>query len=239
MFVSDTPRRAARLRHFIEEAGFSLRIASPDQVRREEETGSGTEAHSRSTVGGPDVLLGADLTIVDLSHGPGQSVPTLAWLRARLGPGASILAVGRGAERARIGALEAGADDHLPLPIDLELFVAQLRAFARRARARVVEELALGNLVLNRLTRTLTVDGVARTLTARGFTLLEFLLQHRSRVASREELLQRVLHVQFDPGTNVLEVNITRLRATLARSGANVRILAEREVGYVIQENPS
>ena len=175
------------------------------------------------------------VVLFELGSRAGHDLSDLAAFRAHAGGDVLVLALGHGGRRAHLRALDAGADDYLSLPLDAQLLSARLRAFARLANSIVRGQLRLGNLVLDRLTRSLIVGARRTHLTPREYGMLEFLLLQPGRVCARSDLLQEVLHVRHDPGTNVLEVNIARVRARLTRAGANLRIRAERESGYVIE----
>jgi DNA-binding response OmpR family regulator len=81
------------------------------------------------------------------------------------------------------------------------------------------------------------VDGVEVRLTAKELPLLEHLLLRAGEVVSRTELLERVWDMHFDPGSNVVDVNVTRIRSKLDRAGADVKIIARRGVGFVLEES--
>ena len=133
-----------------------------------------------------------------------------------------------------VHALDAGADDYVTKPVSVELLRARVRALMRRGGAQRTENLALGNLVLNRLGRQLFVNGREVRLTAKELPLLEQLLLHADEVVSRTELLERVWDMHFDPTSNVVDVNVTRIRRKLQAAGANVVIEARRGVGFVL-----
>jgi DNA-binding response OmpR family regulator len=82
--------------------------------------------------------------------------------------------------------------------------------------------------------RRATVADVELTLTAKEFALLEYLIVNRWTTIARKELLEKVWRLDFDPGTNIVDVNVARLRAKLLARGATCRLDTERGVGYVL-----
>jgi DNA-binding response OmpR family regulator len=133
-----------------------------------------------------------------------------------------------------VRALDAGADDYVTKPVVIDQLRARIRALVRRGGAQRTETIALGNLVLNRLSRQVLVNGTEVRLTAKELPLLEHLLLRADQVVTRTELLERVWDMHFDPGSNVVDVNVTRIRKKLADAGAAVRIVARRGMGFVL-----
>ena len=134
-----------------------------------------------------------------------------------------------------VRALDAGADDYIRKPPVLEEFQARVRALVRRGGTQRAEQITCGNVVLNRLTRQLFVNGVEVALTAKELPLLEQLLLHRDIVITRTQLLERVWDMHYDPGSNVVDVNVARIRRKLTAAQADVVISARRGVGFVLQ----
>jgi DNA-binding response OmpR family regulator len=114
---------------------------------------------------------------------------------------------------------------------------ARARALVRRGGARRLDQLAVANLRLDRATRDVRVDGDEITVTPREIAILEHLMLHRGEVVARTTLLGEVFGMQFDPGSNIVDVNVARLRKKLTAAGARVRIVARRGVGFMIVES--
>lgn len=177
-----------------------------------------------------------DIVVLDLSLPDGNGLQVLQALR-REGRATPIMILTGTTDKAMtVRALDAGADDYVTKPLMIDEFRARLRALVRRGGAKRTEQLACGNVTLNRLTRQLFVHGAEVTLTAKELPLLEHLLLHADEVISRSELLERVWDMHFDPGSNVVDVNVARIRKKLAGAGADIKIASRRGVGFVLSQ---
>lgn len=176
-----------------------------------------------------------DCIVLDLGL-PDQHGVTVVQTLRRAGRDTPVLVLTGSADGpTTVHTLDAGADDYVTKPVSVELLRARIRALVRRGGAQRTENLALGNLVLNRLGRQLFVKGAEVRLTAKELPLLEQLLLHAGEVVSRTELLERVWDMHFDPTSNVVDVNVTRIRRKLQAAGADVVIEARRGVGFVVK----
>lgn len=128
--------------------------------------------------------------------------------------------------------LDSGADDYLTKPFDMDILKARVRALVRRGGASRTERLALGDVVVDRLVHEARVSGKLIALTPKEFSLLEHLLLHAEQVVTRTTLLEKVWDLHFDPGSNVVDVHMARLRTKLRRTHATAQITTVRGVGY-------
>ena len=175
-----------------------------------------------------------DLIVLDLGLPDGNGLSVVQALRRDSRTAPIMILTGTLDKATTVLALDAGADDYITKPIIVEEFRARVRALIRRGGAQRSEQLVCGNVVLNRLTRQLFVAGAEVTLTAKELPLLEHLLLHRNEVVTRAELLERVWDMHFDPGSNVVDVNVARIRKKLADANADIRIGARRGMGFVL-----
>lgn len=133
----------------------------------------------------------------------------------------------------RIGGLDAGADDYLTKPFDLDELAARLRALGRRASGRAEAVLRHGDIVLDPAARTVEQNNAPVELSAREFALLQMLLENAGRVLTRERLEEGLYGWFMEVESNTLEVHIHHLRRKLGKE--LIRTL--RGIGYMIPED--
>lgn len=146
-----------------------------------------------------------------------------------------VLLTARGGVTERIEGLELGADDYLAKPFSMQELVARLRAVLRRRTGDGLPLQTCGDLVLNPASREVRRAGVRLELTPREFALLEVLLRTLGRPVTRVEIAQSVWGLQFDSGTNVVDVAIQRLRRKVDAPFPVKLIQTVRSLGYSIQ----
>ena len=134
----------------------------------------------------------------------------------------------------RVLGLDAGADDYLVKPFEIEELVARINALLRRSAGHT--QLRVGPLAIDRAGRRALLDGKALDLTTREFALLLHLARKSEQVVSRSELLSQVWSIQFDPESNVVEVHISRLRDKLEGHSWMIETLRGR--GYRLRTQP-
>ena len=137
----------------------------------------------------------------------------------------------------RVRGLKAGADDYLVKPFAFSELVARIEVLLRRARppeSSAVLELA--DLEVDLLRRRATRGGTRLDLTAREFALLALLLRRQGEVLSRTEIAEQVWDVNFDYGTNVIDVAVRRLRGKLVAPFEQPLLHTVRGMGYVLEE---
>jgi len=134
----------------------------------------------------------------------------------------------------RVHGLELGADDYLVKPFALVELLARVRALSRRKQAIVDRKLTHGPLVLDRDSRRAWLANKPVEVSAREWTLLEYLLTSKEKVASKEQLRQAVSGWDDDLSDNAIEVYVSRLRGKLEPGG--IRIRTVRGFGYMLEE---
>ena len=168
------------------------------------------------------------LMILDLGL-PGMSgFEVLERLQGESRELAIIILTARDSAADTVRGLEGGANDYMSKPFRFDELLARVRLRLKDVRAATADSLTASGLELDLRTRRILVDGVPVDLSAREFALAEEFLRHPDQVLSREQLLSRVWGLDFDPGSNVVEVYVRYLRAKI---GAH-RIETVRGMGY-------
>jgi two-component system OmpR family response regulator len=137
----------------------------------------------------------------------------------------------------RVRGLREGGDDYLTKPFALPELLARLEALIRRANPSVnftldSRQLRLADLTLDLLSRKVERAGQPITLQPREFKLLEYLVRHQGQVVTRKMLLESVWDFHFDPGTNVIDVQVSRLRNKIDKGHSTPLVHTVRGIGY-------
>lgn len=212
-------------------------IASADFVARGlEAPGLDPEICSDGHAGLARALEGGfDLWILDRMLPGLDGLALLAALRAQGLRTPAIMLSALGTVDDKVTGLAAGADDYLAKPFSLAELRARISALLRRAERSAAElqatRLVVGDLEIDLLSRTVARAGKAVPLVAREFHLLEFLARHAGEVVTRTMMLEHVWNCRFDPGSNVVDVHIGRLRRKL-EEGAVPILHTVRGAGY-------
>jgi two-component system OmpR family response regulator len=178
--------------------------------------------------------------VLDRTLPGGDGVDAMARIRAG-GSTALILilsALGRAANR--VEGLEKGADDYLPKPFEPEELRARLRALLRRGTIQVLDNdlLAFGDLEIRLKARTVHVKRAHVAVSPKEFELITYFARNAGQIVTRMQLLENVWNLHFDPGTNVVDVHVGRLRRKLEEAGTQA-IQTARGEGYIFAPLPA
>ena len=180
---------------------------------------------------------GADLIILDINL-PGLSgIDVLRNLRNRKDDRPVLLLTARAATDERIAGLDAGADDYLVKPFEMEELQARIRALARRRSLPVVKPLQVGPLSFDLQTRTVTGPEGQIPLPKRELLMFEALTLALGRTLSKGQLLDATYGVGADVEEQVVEVYVSRLRKKLKPFGLEIKM--QRGLGYQLTESPA
>jgi len=172
-----------------------------------------------------------DAAVLDLMVPGGSGYDVLEVLRRAEPRVPVLLLTARSAVEERVLGLDRGADDYLVKPFSFPELAARVRALGRRG-AETPTRLRSGGLELDLLRRHAIAAGVRLDLTQIEFALLAALLRAAGEVVSRRDLLREVWNLSFDPGTNVVDVHVNRLRRKLEDAGLTAVVRTVRGQGY-------
>lgn len=215
LIVEDEPTLARQLRETLEGAGYAVDVAN-----------DGEEGH----------FLGAsesyDAIVLDLGLPEMDGLTVLdKWRKADIGIPVLVLTA-RDSWSDKVAGLDAGADDYLAKPFQMEELIARLRALIRRSTGNASSELEAGDVRLDTRSGRVTLNGTPVRLTAQEYKLLAYLMHHKGKVVSRTELIEHIYDQDFDRDSNTIEVFITRIRKKL---GADL-IQTIRGLGYSLDD---
>ncbi|MEP7018851.1 MAG: response regulator transcription factor [Actinomycetota bacterium] len=205
----------ARIASFVEKglgaAGFAVTVAAD---------GPTALAHAQSGQ--------FDLMILDIGLPGLDGFDILTTLRGEANPIEVIVLTARDSAADTLRGLEGGADDYMSKPFRFDELLARVRLRLKGGQPGPVGSLQVRGLELDLKTRRISVDGTMCDLSAREFALAEEFMRHPDQVLSREQLLSRVWGLDFDPGSNVVEVYVRYVRAKIGAA----RIETVRGMGY-------
>jgi two-component system response regulator PhoP len=228
--LPDVNRRENPMRILVIEDEAALRTQLTDRLLREgfrvDDSGNGDEGFYLATE------YPFDAAVVDLGLPGMPGIEIIRRLRAAGNRLPVLVLTARGRWQEKVEGLEAGADDYLAKPFEMEELLARLRALLRRAAGAATAELIAGPVRLDRAGQRVAVDGRPVDLTDFEFRLLERLMTERGRVLSKRELADYLYPHDQDRDSNVLEVLLGRLRRKLDPDGSLVPIETLRGRGY-------
>ena len=176
-----------------------------------------------------------DAIVLDLMLPGRDGLSVLRTLRDRKITTPVMVLTARGEVSDRVEGLNTGADDYMAKPFAMDELVARLRALMRRVTGENISLYKVGDLTMNLVSREVTRGNRKIDLTAREFRLLEHLMRSPGQVLTRTQIIERVWEYHFDPGTNLVDVYIQRLRRKID-DGEDVKMIQTvRGVGYCIK----
>jgi len=179
-------------------------------------------------------LLASDLVILDLMLPGDDGLSVLRRARAHGVRTPVIVLTAKGLVEEKVQAFEAGADDYLVKPFDMDELLARIEAVHRRAGDRPSPTVTAGGLHLSLANRKATLDGRVIDLTPTEFNILELLVRFQGQVVTRKMLCEHVWGFDWDGPTNVIEVHINRLRGKVDRGRDGSLIRTVRGRGYAL-----
>ncbi len=215
LLVEDEPRIARDLAKTLEGAGYVVDRAA-----------DGEEAWFKGDVEDYDAV------ILDLGLPKIDGLSVLKRWREN-GRGFPVLVLtARGSWRERVEGIDAGADDYLPKPFEMDEVLSRLRAIIRRSAGHSSPVLEVGSLSIDPRQMRITVDGVPKHLSPQEYRLLFYLVLHAGRVVSQTELTEHLYAQDFERESNAVEVLVGRVRRKI---GIDI-IKTKRGFGYTVDK---
>lgn len=223
LIVEDEPKAADSLKKWLEENGYMVDLAPDGAVGRH---------LARSNV--------YDLVLLDLNLPYVNGFEVCKDLKSFKPDMPIILVTALDSIDQKLSGFEVGADDYIVKPYDFRELLARIRLHTKRtqpvsASSEPNEILRTADLELDIAFKTVSRSGVPIVLTAKEFALLEFLLRRGGRVATRHEIVENVWDVNFDTGTNVVDVYINFLRKKIDRNFEPKLIHTKQGMGYYLK----
>lgn len=218
LVVEDDSKLAALLRQGLKEQGFAVDVC-------------------REGSAGLELALGTeyDAVILDVMLPGKDGLQVLRALRQRGRRVAVLMLTARSSVEDRIRGLDLGADDYLPKPFAFAELLARLRAITRRPPVEPATVLKEADLELDSARREVRRNGRRIELTAKEFALIEYLLRKKEIVVTRSMILDNVWGMDYDGGSNLVEVYVNYLRRKVDQDFEPKLIHTVRGVGYVLR----
>ena len=218
LIIEDEPKTAAFLCEALREAGWSLDVAR-----------DGQEGLAKALAGDYTLIL----LDVMLPGRDGWSV--LSTLRETGKATPVLFLTARDAVSERVRGLDLGADDYLVKPFALPELLARIRSIQRRGLERPPLSLRVADLEIDLLNHIASRGGVALHLTPKEFALLALMARHAGEVLGRRQIARQVWNLEFDGGSNVVDVAVKRLRRKVDLPSMRPLIRSVYGVGYVLE----
>jgi two-component system copper resistance phosphate regulon response regulator CusR len=218
LVIEDDKTVGEYVRRGLDEAGYHAELV-----------GDGAEGLRHATGGHYDLVV-LDLRLPKLS-----GIDVLRTLRDRGVALPVLVLTAQDAVDFKVQALRMGADDYVTKPFAFEELLARVEALGRRPKAIAPPVLKVAGLALDTGSHEVTRDGRRIELTPKEYAVLEYLMRHRGHVMSRTLITEYAWDYHFDPGTNIVDVVITRLRKKIDSGREPKLIHTVRGVGYMLR----
>ena len=178
-----------------------------------------------------------DLVILDIMMPKVNGFEVIKKLRDKGNHTSVLMLTARDSADDKVKGLDLGADDYIVKPFDFNELMARIRAVVRRKYGNSSNKLVIGNLVLNTSERSVTRAGKQIELTGKEYEVLEYLMQSKNRILSRDQIKEHVWDFDYEGDSNIIDVLIKNIRKKIDVEDGKQIIYTKRGLGYVIKED--
>ena len=178
-----------------------------------------------------------DLVILDIMMPKVDGFEVIKKLRDKGNHTSVLMLTARDSADDKVKGLDLGADDYIVKPFDFNELLARIRAVVRRKYGNSSNKLVIGDLILDTSKKSVTRAGKQIELTGKEYEVLEYLMQSKNRILSREQIKEHVWDFDYEGDSNIIDVLIKNIRKKIDVEDGKQIIYTKRGLGYVIKEN--
>jgi len=221
LLIEDEPKLSSFMKEGLEENGHEVDVAFDGQIGKRFALKNAYDVVLLDIV--IPLINGIELCKEIRTNKPGMPV---------------IMITALGTTEDKIAGFDAGADDYLVKPFEFKELIARIRAVSNRSKGIVsnINKIQVGGLILNLDNMSVIRNGKKIELTAREFRLLEYLVRNKDHVVSRSDIAEKVWDMNFDTGTNIVDVYITYLRKKIDKDFEHKLIQTKTGIGYMLTD---
>ena len=177
-----------------------------------------------------------DLVILDIMMPKVNGFEVIKKLRDKGNHTSVLMLTARDSADDKVKGLDLGADDYIVKPFDFNELMARIRAVVRRKYGNSSNKLVIGNLVLNISEKSVTRAGKQIELTGKEYEVLEYLMQSKNRILSRDQIKEHVWDFDYEGDSNIIDVLIKNIRKKIDVEGGKQISYTKSRLGYVIKD---
>ena len=178
-----------------------------------------------------------DLVILDIMMPKVDGFEVIKKLRDKGNHTSVLMLTARDSADDKVKGLDLGADDYIVKPFDFNELLARIRAVVRRKYGNSSNRLVIGDLILDTSEKSVTRAGKQIELTGKEYEVLEYLMQSKNRILSREQIKEHVWDFDYEGDSNIIDVLIKNIRKKIDIEAGKQIIYTKRGLGYVIKED--
>ena len=178
-----------------------------------------------------------DLVILDIMMPKVDGFEVIKKLRDKGNHTSGLMLTARDSADDKVKGLDLGADDYIVKPFDFNELMARIRAVVRRKYGNSSNKLVIGDLILDTSEKSVTRAGKQIELTGKEYEVLEYLMQSKNRILSRDQIKEHVWDFDYEGDSNIIDVLIKNIRKKIDIEDGKQIIYTKRGLGYVIKED--